>query len=336
MAKPKVYEKAFFIKMNMQNPPKPKPMNWYVRKECKDSDPKFTVCGYEFTTEQKEDSIGITEGNSPELNFRMAFLPEEGHYWLSRDFSGQELRIMANLSNEETWIKAFLNNEDIHKATAIAIWGEENYTPTKRKAAKAINFGLLYGAGAASIAEQTGVSKDEAQQYINAFFNKLPAIKYFLERCEKMATKYKEAENIYGRKRRLKSYYMERKGKLSWEGIRKAYNFPIQSMGAEITKLALIKLYKHLINNEEYKGKVYFMNTIHDEVNLSVSKDMIEKVAYESATLMEHGMVSGSSKKVMPVPILTSLEIGHNMGLTWKFQQNPDTLELTPEYAPLS
>lgn len=327
MAKKKEYKKSFFIEMNMQNPPKPSSMPWFVRKATQDSIPEYTVVGYEFTEERKEDSFGIAEGSSPFLNFRKSFIPEEGHYWLSRDFSGQELRIMANLSNEKTWIKAFLNGDDIHKATAVAIWGEENYTKEMRRAAKAINFGLLYGTGANSLSEQLNVSVKEAETYINTFFEKLPDIKRFLTRCEIEAAKDKQISNIYGRKRRLASY-IDAYGLMN-SGKRKSYNFPIQSMGAEVTKLALIRIYNKLIKNKDYESLVYFMNTIHDEINLSVHKDHIHKIAFEMGNLMLHIMLD------MPVPIITGLEIGNSMGLTWKFKQNEKTLELIPEYAKL-
>jgi len=324
----KKYEKSFFIKMNMQNPPKPESMNWYVRKKVEDSNPEFTVCNYEFTKEKTEDSLGTAEGFSPELNFRRAFLPEEGHYWLSRDFSGQELRLMANLSNEKTWIDAFLNDEDIHKATAVALWGNEDYSKDSRKKAKEINFGLIYGTGPDSLAERLKISKEEARQYIEAFFEKLPGIKRFMDSCERHAQQSGEIQNPYGRKRRLKNYIRE-DGSLMNSGKRKSYNFPIQSMGAEVTKIALIKIYNEIINNEKYAGSVYFLNTIHDEINLSVKKEIIEEVAYKMGQLMEHRIPN------RPVPIITGLEIGNSMGLTWKFNQDPDTLELTPEYEPL-
>lgn len=327
MAKAK-YEKSFFIKMNMQNPPKPHSMNWYVRNADDDSNPEFTVCGYEFTQEIKDDSFGIAEGFSPELNFRRAFLPEEGHYWLSRDFSGQELRLMANLSNEKTWIDAFLNNEDIHKATAVAIWGKEKYNKEMRKKAKEINFGLIYGTGPDSLANRLNVTKKEAQEYIDAFFKNLPGIKRFMDTCERQAQKDGEIQNPYGRKRRLQSY-IRPDGSLMNSGKRKSYNFPIQSMGAEITKLALIKVYRKLINDEEYKGRVFFLNTIHDEINLSVDKDIIEEVALKMGQLMEH-RIPGK-----PVPIITGLEIGNSMGLTWEFEQCAETLELRPTYKQL-
>lgn len=328
MAKKKEYKKSFFIDMNMQNPPKPHIRDWFVRIADKTSYPEYTVCGYEFTLDCKEDSIGIAEGSDPNLNFRRAFLPEKGHYWVSRDFAGQELRIMANLAQETTWINAFLNDEDVHKATAIILWGEENYNRDYRKKAKAINFGMIYGKGAASLAVELGIAEEEAQQYINKYFEKLPNVARFLKRCEIKATQDKEIQNLYGRKRRMKSYINEW-GKLMGIGKRKAYNTPIQSMGAEITKLALIKVYNGLLINNKYKNNIFFLNTIHDEINVSVAYNIVEEAADLMGKLMLHKMPNG------PVPIISELEIGHNMGLTWKFNQDPTTLKLTPVYESL-
>lgn len=328
MAKKKAYSKSFFIELNMQNPPRPTFREWYVRKADSNSIPEYTIEGWEFTLDQKEDSIGKAEGSDPELNFRRAFLPEEGHYWVSRDFSGQELRILANLANEPVWIKTFLEGGDPHKATAIALWGEENYSKVKRKEAKAINFGLVYGKGAEGLADELGITVEEAQDYIDTFFKKLPKIKKYLDGCVRQATQNREISNIYGRKRRMHTQ-ISSWGKLLGKGKRRSYNFPVQSMGAEVIKLALIKLYDGLISAEKYKGLVYFINTIHDEANFSIRFDVVKEVVKLAGDLMVHLMPG------YPVPIITGLEIGHSMGLTWKFDQDPETLELTPVYESL-
>lgn len=322
------HEKGFFIGLNMQNPPRPAMQMWYVRNADKDSVFEHTVCGYEFTVDRRKDSFGIAEGYSEFLNFRMAFIPEKGHYWVSRDFSGQELRILANIAQEPTLIKTFLENGDPHKATAIALWGEENYSKEKRKAAKAINFGLIYGKTAQSFAEDFGVSTEEAQKYVDNYFDKLPNVKRFLNSCVREAAQTKMISNLYGRKRRLHRY-IDQWGNLESRGKRISYNFPIQSMGAEVTKIALIKLYNNLIADERYKDKIYFRNTIHDEINTSIEFSIIEEAAKKLGDLMVHVIPNTQ------VPIIAGLEIGHSMGLTWKFEQNPETLKLVPVYEPL-
>ena len=241
MASKKKYTESYFIEMNVQNPPKPEFQWWYVRKADETSIFKHTVEGWEFTEDIRKDTLGKAEGFSPLMNFRMCFIPNPGHYWVSRDFEGQEIRILANLAMEQTWIKTILEGGDIHKETAIIVWGKENYTPKNRKAAKAINFGLVYGQSARGVADGIGCSEEEAQQHIDTYFSKLPSIKRYLDRCERQALKNQQIGNLYGRKRRLKQY-MTPWGKMQHRGIRISYNFPIQSLGAEIIKLALIKI----------------------------------------------------------------------------------------------
>jgi DNA polymerase-1 len=216
-----------------------------------------------------------------------------------------------------------MEDGDPHEATAITLGGKENYSKEKRKAAKAINFGLIYGKSAKSFAYDLNVSEEEAQKYVDDYFNKLPNVKRFLNSCVREATQTKMISNIYGRKRRLHKY-IDRWGNLEGRGKRICYNFPIQSMGAEVTKMALIKVYYGIICNKDYEGKVYFRNTIHDEINTSVDFSVIEDVVKKLGDLMTHNIPN------TPVPIITGLEIGHSMGLTWKFKQDPITLKLTP------
>jgi DNA polymerase-1 len=153
----------------------------------------------------------------------------------------------------------------------------------------------------------------------------MPNIKRFLDSCERKAAKNKEIGNIYGRKRRLKSYITPW-GNITNSGARKSYNHPIQSFGAEVIKLALIRVYKKILTKEEYKGLVYFMSTIHDEINFSVDKKHVKKISYDLGKAMEHKM------RGYPVVIVTDLEIGNSMGLLWKFSQDEETLELSPKY----
>ena len=330
MTKKGKYDKSFFLSLNMQNPPRPPFQMWNVRKADETSVPEYTVAGYEFTLDRRPDSLGLAEGSSPELNFRKIFLPETGHYVVSRDFSGQELRVLANLSGEQAWIDTFLTGGDIHKRTAVSIWGEENFDGRKRNMAKAINFGLAYGIGAKGLSAQIGTSEDEAQSYIDAFFKTHPAIDRYLNRQAMEAGKTKEIVNHYGRKRRMHNYINDW-GTLDNAGKRRSYNTPIQSMGAEITKIALIKIYNNILNNPKYKGKVLWMSTIHDEINLSVPFELVEEISALMDECMVHIIAPG-----LPVPIITGLDIGHSMGLIWTFNQDPETKVLEPEIEPYS
>lgn len=327
MSKKSKYERSFSISLNMQNPPKPMSQNWYVRYADSDSNPEHTVLNYEFTLDKRHDSFGIAEGSSIEKNFRKSFIPEEGHYLVSRDYSGQELRILANLSGETTWIETFLSGGDIHAQTAISVWGKENYSHDKRNMAKAINFGLVYGTGAQGLSNNIGSTVEEAQSYIDTFFKNFPNIDRFLQRQARLGGQNKQVTNYYGRIRRFNDYISRyNSNELSPEGVRRAYNFPIQGMGADVTKLGLLNVYHNVINNPAYLGKALFMSTIHDEINLSVEASVLKEVTKLMGDVMEHKLGN------MPVPITTGLSIGTSMGLLWEFEQDPETLELTPIY----
>lgn len=317
--------KDFFGKINIQNPPKPRPQEYYVRLKDETSNPEYTVLNWEFTVDKREDSFGIAEGSSPKFNFRKAFLPEEGHYWVSRDFAGQELRIVANLANEGNWIKAFLEGRDIHQATADAVWGDDSHKPGYRNAAKTLNFALLYGMSAESLSNKLDVSVDEAKDYTKSWFKGLSNIQKVMNRWSALALRNGEISNMYGRKRRTKQY-INKFGKLTPRGHRATHNFPVQSMGAEIVKLAIIKIYNTILTNEKYKNKVLFMNTIHDEINFSIDPSCLNEAVKEIGDAMLHIMPN------MPVPIITELDIGNNMGMLWKFEQDEKTLELKPIY----
>lgn len=320
---------GFFGEINIQQVPRPPFQMYYVRLADETSDPEFTVEGYEFTTDLRKDSIGKAEGKAKDLNFRRVFLPEENHYWVSRDFSGQELRILANLSGQQSWVEAFNSGGDIHKATAETIWGKENYTSEKRKHAKTLNFGLMYGMTKYGVSHGLRISLEEAETLIKDFFSKLTAVKATLDSFLDEAVANKEIVSLYGRKRRM-SNFIANGNYLTSRGRTIGYNYPIQSLGADITKLALIKLYYKLIKNPKYEGKVYFLNTIHDEINISVAYDIAPEVIKIMDELMTHNLPGGT------VPITTGLEIGHSMGLIWNFNQDKETLELTPDIEPLN
>lgn len=326
----KTHEKSFLINLNMQNPPRAPFQLWYVRKADDTSHWEYTVAGYEFTMDLRKDSIGVAEGSHPENNFRKAFLPETGHYIISRDFSGQELRILANLSGEPSWIETFNTGGDIHKRTAVSIWGEENFDGTKRNMAKAINFGLAYGIGAQGLSKQIGATVEDTQEYIDTFYETHPFIAKYLQRQVRAAEKDRQLTNHYGRIRRFHRY-IDSGGDINPDGQRRAYNFPIQSMGAEITKLGLLKVYNNIINNPKYEGRALWMSTIHDEINLSVEYSLAEEVADVMRESMEHVILPN-----YPVKIVAGLEIGHSMGIIWAFKQDPTTKVLTPDYDPLS
>lgn len=131
----------YFASLNIQAQPKPHPKDWYLTDKVRPNDNNnVSLLGYNFTLEEKTDKV--IEGFNPMKNIRRAYEVSEDSYWVSVDFSGQELRVIANYSNEPNWVNAFLTGGDLHKNMAIAMWGEENYNKELRKRAKVLNFGM--------------------------------------------------------------------------------------------------------------------------------------------------------------------------------------------------
>ena len=151
---------SYFSPVNVQSIPKPKAKMWYVREATEEEIAnKKDILGYSFSLTEKSDKW--IEGFDPYMNIRTAFTADEGHYWLSLDMEGEELRIAANVFKEPVWINAFKNGEDIHKNTTISIWGH-GYTKDRRKKAKVANFGVMYGMEAYSFAKGT-IDLEEAK-----------------------------------------------------------------------------------------------------------------------------------------------------------------------------
>lgn len=322
--------KDYFIKMNMQNAPNAETITYYIRKaDGTEKDYMFVVEGYEFTEDLRKDSFGKTEGKSPKFNFRRAYLPPEGHYIISRDFSGQEVRIIANLSGEETWVDTYLNDGDIHTTTAIKLFGEENFTKELRNITKAITFGLAYGMTEVTLSERINSTVEVAKEYIENYYKTHPRIKKMLDNYALLADKNNEVVNFYGRKRRFTKYRYST-GYLSQAGVRRAYNFPIQSLGADITITALIRVIYGILLNPEYKDSTTWLSTVHDEINITAEFSKVKEVTKLFGDLMYHELPN------LPVPIVSGLDLGHSWGLMWEFEQDSKTLELTPVYETLS
>lgn len=333
--KKKEKEEDFLSSINIQNPPRPDSQKYYVRYKDNTSEEMFTILDWEFTVDERDDSFGITEGKSLKDNFRHCFLPEKNAYWVSRDFKAQELRIVASLSQEPYWLEIFENGGDIHGEVAKLLWGEDNYNSELRSRAKAINFGLIYGKEAPSLSAELGISLKDAQQYIDDFFGKLPNIRKFLNRSRANAGRDLSLSNLYGRVRRFhknKSNYNQ--SGLDNAGEREAYNFPIQSLGADITKIGLIKIFYNMLESDKYKGKVRFLSTIHDEINLSIDKSVLEDAIFDMGALMEHKLIDIRTNKELEnaTTIISEISIGNSMGLLFEFEQDLETKELKPVF----
>ena len=207
---------------------------------------------------------------------RKAFIPEEGCLFFSADYSQIELRIMAHLSGDEHMIEAFRNGQDIHAATAAKIFKKEldEVTKEERSKAKTANFGIIYGITAFGLAERMGVSRTEAKELIEGYFQTYPKVKEYMNRSIEMAREKGYTETVYHRKCHLRDINSHN-AVVRGYAERNAINSPIQGSAADIIKIAMIRIYRRF-REEKLRSKMILQ--VHDELNFSVYPEEKEKV----------------------------------------------------------
>jgi len=210
---------------------------------------------------------------------RTAFIAPPGSLVLAADYSQIELRIMAHLSGDQGLLKAFHDGVDVHRATAAEVFGEdyENVTGDQRRAAKAINFGLMYGMSAFGLGRQLDISRPEAQEYMDTYFSRYPGVRIFMEKTREQAREQGYVETLFGRRLYLPeinaSNMMRRQG-----AERAAINAPMQGTAADIIKIAMIKVDNWLQTD---KPGARLVMQVHDELVLEVEENQLESVRDE-------------------------------------------------------
>lgn len=275
----------------------------------------------------------IEEGADQHLNIRSAMLPfDDDDYILSLDYSGQELKAAAMLSREPVWFDAFANGDDAHKQTAYAIFGKENYDKEKRKLAKGLNFGIIYGMEAYSIYSR-GMAKtpEEAEDFYTKFKDGLPVLFNWLDSVVQDGKNNGTVYTMFGRPRRVKYWLDNDNFKFKAFGARTCKNTVVQGTGADITKTALNRVFDNVLNVPKNKTIVRFMSTVHDEVNYSVKKKYFSSVAKTINKLMTIWI--GSNDRF---PFDTGLGIGLRWGELFDFDYDKKTFDiLHPKWDPL-
>jgi len=208
---------------------------------------------------------------------RRVFVPSDAdHILVDADYSQIELRVLAHLSGDENLIDAFKKEQDIHTRTASEIFGVplEAVSRTQRGQAKAINFGLIYGKQAFSLGKELGISRNEAQNYIDRYFARYPKVQDYMENVKKQAKEDGYVTSIWGRRRYIPEMN-SRNGILVQAGERMALNTPIQGSAADIIKLAMIRVYNRL-NVEQLEAELILQ--VHDELIIDTPKNEQEQV----------------------------------------------------------
>ena len=229
-------------------------------------------------------NIPVRDAEGKEV--RKAFIPEEGHTFFSADYSQIELRIMAHLSQDPNLIEAFREGHDIHAATAAKIYHKpiEEVTTDERRKAKTANFGIIYGISSFGLAERMGVSRKEAKQLIDGYFETYPGVRRYMDQSIAMARENGFTETLFRRRLSLPDINSHNSVVRGY-AERNAINAPIQGTAADIIKIAMIRIYERL-HKEQFRSKMILQ--VHDELNFSVlpaEKEQLQRLVVEE---MEH------------------------------------------------
>ena len=256
--------------------------------------------------------ISSTEPNLQNIPVRMelgrlirkVFVPEEGCVFLDADYSQIELRVLAHMSGDQTLIRAYQEAQDIHRLTASQVFHVpfEQVTPLQRRNAKAVNFGIVYGISSFGLSQDLSITRKEAAEYIQKYFETYPQIKKFLDNLVEEAREKGYASTMYGRRRPVpelkSSNFMQRSF-----GERVAMNSPIQGTAADIIKIAMNRVYKRL-KAEGLKSRLVLQ--VHDELLIETRKDELPVVS----RILEEEMKGAASLSV-------ELEVDMHEGDSW-------------------
>ena len=228
---------------------------------------------------------------------------EAGWSLLAADYSQIELRILAHMSQEPSLLKAFDRGEDIHTATAQAIYGVQNVEPEQRRVAKVLNFGVIYGLGAHGVARQTDLSRQQGQDFLDLYFGKYPGIQGYTDQLKQQAAETGYAQTLSGRIRRLPDIVSHnRMARAAAE--RMAINMPIQGTAADVIKIAMVNIDREM-SRLEVKSRMTIQ--VHDELIFEVAPGELETMK----NLVQEFMPSAMD---LTVPLQVEVKTGYTWG----------------------
>ena len=234
---------------------------------------------------------------------RRAFVAPPGRRLVACDYSQIELRIMAHLSQDPGLVRAFESGADVHRATAAEVFGRklEDVTGNERRAAKAINFGLMYGMSAFGLARQLGIGRGEAQDYIALYFSRYPGVRDYMERTREQARERGYVETVFGR--RLYLEYIRAGNQAQRAGAeRAAINAPMQGTAADIIKRAMISVDGWLAG---HRDRALMILQVHDELVFEADESFVPTLVEEAGRLM-------ASAAQLSVPLVVDSGTGSN------------------------
>ena len=234
---------------------------------------------------------------------RSAFIANKGSIILAADYSQIELRIMAHISEDKNLLTAFNNNEDVHRSTASQVFDTEisKVTKDQRRKAKAINFGLIYGMSAFGLAKQIDVSRTEAKQYIDGYFENYPGVLQFMNETKEKAKSQGYVETVLGRRLYLPQINSKNK-MLQQHALRTAINAPMQGSSADIIKKAMLNI-QDWIDSEGHEIKMFMQ--VHDELVFEIKSEKADEYANKIKLMMSNALK-------LHIPLEVDIGIGSN------------------------
>lgn len=236
---------------------------------------------------------------------RKAFTAPDGYKIMAIDYSQIELRIMAHLSGDNALVDAFSKGRDIHKATAAEVFGVplEQVTNEQRRRAKAVNFGLIYGMSAFGLARQLDIPRQEAQDYMDKYFDRFPGVLKYMEATRQQAKRDGYVETIYGRRLQLPEIKSQN-GMRRKAAERAAINAPMQGTAADIIKRAMIAVHRYL-HEQVPADDVWMIMQVHDELVFEVREDKVVDYKNKLVEIMENAAE-------LKVPLIAEAGVGDN------------------------
>ena len=233
-----------------------------------------TATGRLSSTNPNLQNIPVRTDDGKEI--RRAFIPADGNVFFSADYSQIELRLVADLSHDQTMLDAFANGHDIHAITAARIYHKplEQVTSDERRKAKTANFGILYGISAFGLAQRLNIPRDEAKMLIDGYYTTFPQVRDYIDRSIAQAREKGYVTTLYGRRRMLPDIN-SRNAVVRGFSERNAINAPIQGTAADVIKLAMVRIYRRF-QAEGIQSKMILQ--VHDELNFDVLPDELDRV----------------------------------------------------------
>jgi len=324
-----------YMKMNFMNLKKPKPAFY----EAVPEESTESILGYGFKRVSREETKrsksniildrGFVEGYAPEGNVRRGVtVPDKNEwYFVSCDYSQQELRIAGYLSGDKVLVKAYDHNEDVHKTTAISMFGEDSYDSGRRKDAKTCNFALLYDGTAETIHQNSNIPLTECKILYNSYWKALWQLKQWKrQQVSECYSKGGICYTAFGRPRRLKHYLTNPSSYIKGFGERSVVSDIVQGTGGDVLRIVLVRLNNRLFSHKDYKDVTQFVGCVHDEVNFAVRKEAFQEVIKIIKEAMEINVPKSHGSFMLPIDV----EVGYDFGTTFGFHVVGGTW--TPKY----